>query len=197
MVREQLRSWWSGCGQNLYGIGSVLHIYFNDFADHLDLRRCIRFNTRVLGVEKLVHDQDQGQGWRITAQMTDPEQASQPMTMAYYCKKLIISMRLATNPRPISIKGQEDFGRPILNQAQLGDQANKLAQDPTVNSVMIIGASNIGYDAVYLLALHEKKVEWTIRESGGALWICSLWVFPLATMRFCSWFSPRILGGIR
>ncbi|BDD59258.1 hypothetical protein MAP00_004479 [Monascus purpureus] len=47
---------------NTHVPGSVLHIYFNDFADPLDLRRCIRFNTRVLGVEKLVHDQDQRSG---------------------------------------------------------------------------------------------------------------------------------------
>lgn len=87
-----------------------------------------------------------GQDWRITAQITDLEQASQSMTMAYYCKKFIVSTRLATNPRPISIKGQEDFGRPILNHSQLRDQANKLAQDPTAKSVTIISTCKIGYD---------------------------------------------------
>lgn len=174
--------------------GFVLHKYFNDFADHFDLRRRIKFNTRVVLVEKLQ------QGWKLVAESTGPT----PRSIVYTCDKLIISSGLASNPNPIAIRGQENFGKPIINHAQLRDQAAQMARDPNVKSVTVIGASKTGYDAIHLMASHGKKVEWVIRESGGGgVWMTEPWVNiagkkmqleHLATMRFFSWFSPCIWG---
>ncbi|KAL4778778.1 hypothetical protein BJX76DRAFT_365950 [Aspergillus varians] len=176
--------------------GFVLHKYFNDFADHFDLRRRIRFNTTVLEVEKV------DGGWKIL--VTETAQQQEETQVIYTCDKLIISSGLASNANPISIPGKEDFGRPVLNHSELRDRAAALAEDPNVKSVTVVGASKTGYDAVFLMAAHGKKVEWVIRESGGgAVWMAEPWVDlgglkvrleHMATMRFFSWFSPCTWG---
>ncbi|KAJ5594837.1 uncharacterized protein N7459_001045 [Penicillium hispanicum] len=175
--------------------GFVLNRYFNDFADHFDLRRRIKFNTRVMVVEKLP------QGWKLMAELKDSTRSA---PLLYTCDKLIVSSGLASNPNPISLAGQRDFGKPVINHAQLRDEAAQLAQDPTVNQVAVVGASKTGYDAVQLMASHGKKVQWIIRESGGgAVWMAPPWVKVggrlmqlehLATTRFFSWLSPCIWG---
>lgn len=177
----------------------VLHQYFNDFADHFDIKRRIRFNTRVLEVERL-----DPQGWRLKTECALPDDQGPQTVTSYVCEKLILGTGLESDPRPMAFKGHEDFGRPVLTHAHLKDDAVKLAEDPNVDTVTVVGASKSGYDAVFILASRGKKVEWVIRESGGgAVWMCSPWVpigigrrvvmvmlEHLATMRFCSWFSP-------
>lgn len=173
--------------------GSVLHKYFNDFADHFDLRRRIRFNTVVLEVEKLDN------GWKLYTEGTDGF-----APVVYTCQKLIVSSGLSSSPNPINIRGAEDFDRPLINHTQLRSEGAKIAQDPNVDSVTVVGASKTGYDVVHLMASNGKKVDWVIRESGGGgVWMTSPWApFAgsitklefLATMRFFTWFSPCIFG---
>ncbi|KAF9890675.1 hypothetical protein FE257_005541 [Aspergillus nanangensis] len=169
--------------------GFVLHKYLNDFAEHFDLRRRIRFNTEVVEVEKLASG-----SWKVTTGSAH----------TYSCRKLIISPGLSSNPNPIKIRGISDFGKPVINHAQLREEGTRIAQDPAVTSVTVVGASKTGYDAVHLMASNGKKVDWVIRESGGgAVWMTSPWV-PfrgaitklefLATMRYFTWFSPCVWG---
>ncbi|KKK23200.1 hypothetical protein P175DRAFT_0471367 [Aspergillus ochraceoroseus IBT 24754] len=181
-----------GVKDNAHIPGFVLHQYFNDFADHFDLRRRIHFNTRVFEAEKLET------GWKLNADTSDGR------SIVYSCDKLIVCSGLASNPNPITMRGQDEFGKPVLNHCQLREQAAKIAEDPNAESVTVVGASKTGYDAVHLMASHGKKVEWIIRESGGGgVWMTLPWVNlglgetkleDLATCRFFTWFSPCIWG---
>ncbi|KAL4897633.1 hypothetical protein BDV59DRAFT_190563 [Aspergillus ambiguus] len=176
--------------------GYTLHGYLNDFADHFDLRRRIRFNTRALEVHKL------DSGWKVWVENTNGTE--QTRLIQYTCNKLIVSSGLSSTPNTIKINGKEDFQRPIIDHTQLRSEGSRIAQDPTVKSVTVVGASKTGYDVVHLMASNGKKVDWVIRESGGgAVWMSSPWVpFAgsitklelLATMRFFTWFSPCIWG---
>ncbi|KAH7169976.1 hypothetical protein EDB81DRAFT_150410 [Dactylonectria macrodidyma] len=177
--------------------GSVLHTYLTDFATHFDILRRIKFETHVQEITKLE------KGWMITAK--DLETGDSPATpVIYRCNKLIVSSGLASTPNPVSIPGQETFGKPILNHGQLKEEGRRVAEDPSVKSVTIVGASKTGYDTVQLMASHGKQVDWIIRESGGGpVWMSPPWVNMgpfrvmlehLATMRFFSWFSPCIWG---
>ncbi|KAI9376131.1 FAD/NAD(P)-binding domain-containing protein [Aspergillus egyptiacus] len=174
--------------------GYTLHRYLNDFAGDFDLRRRIRFNTRVTSAEKLDH------GWRLCAESTDTECSR----IQFICEKLIVSSGLASTPNPVKITGKEDFGRPVINHTQLRTEGARIAEDPNVKTVTVVGASKTGYDVVHLMASHGKKVDWIIRKSGGGgVWMTSPWVpFAgsltklelLATMRFFTWFSPCVWG---
>ncbi|GLB06363.1 hypothetical protein AtubIFM57258_001666 [Aspergillus tubingensis] len=167
--------------------GYALKQYFSDFIDHFDLRRRTRFHTCVHTVEK-----------------ADGFWALHTDSVLYKCSKLIMSPGLFSTPNEFSIPGQQSFERPIMNHSQLGTTGALLANDPAVKSVTVIGASKYGYDAVYLMASHGKRVEWIIRESGGgAVWMALPWLWfgpwrlkleGLTTTRFITWFSPCIWG---
>lgn len=175
--------------------GSVLHKYLTDFAHHFDIFRRIQFQTEVLEVEKTAT------GWRIP---TIVRSSGNDTPITYTCSKLIVCSGLASTPNPVNIAGKEEFGKPVLNHGQLKVEANAVADDPTVETVTVVGASKTGYDTVQLMASRGKKVNWIIRESGGgAVWMSSPWVpigpwkvmlEHLATMRFLTWFSPCIWG---
>lgn len=91
-----------------------------------------------------------------------------------------------------------------MSHSQLGTKGALLAKDPAVKSVTVVGASKYGYDAVYLMASHGKRVEWINRKSGGgAMWMALPWLWfgpwrlkleSLTTRRIISWFSPCIWG---
>ena len=190
-------------GVSKYGVpegqhipGRVMYEYLKDYAQHFDILRLVRFHTDVKEIEKLED------GWKITAVNTETDGSAKDQI--YRCRKLIMCNGLASTPRAISIPGQEDFDRPIFNHGGLRDQAPAVAKDPEVKTVTVVGASKIGYDAVYLFASHGKKVEWIVRESGGgAVWMSPPWI-PLGpwmvmlehvvTTRFFTWFSPCIWG---
>ncbi|KAJ5397846.1 hypothetical protein N7509_005959 [Penicillium cosmopolitanum] len=173
--------------------GAALHSYLNDFADKFDIRRRISFNTQVLEIEKL------GQGWRLTTQTSDSSSS-----IMYTCDKLIISSGLSSTPNPVNIRGIDEFERPVINHAQLRGKGERIAHDPNVNTVTVMGASKTGYDVVHMMASNHKKVHWVIRESGGGgVWMASPWakfagvktkLELLATTRFFTWFSPCIFG---
>ncbi|GKZ79520.1 hypothetical protein AnigIFM56816_003719 [Aspergillus niger] len=173
--------------------GHVLHRYLNDFADHFDIRRRIHFGIQVLEIEKL------SQGWRL---VTDTSNSI--LTVVYTCQKLIMATGLSSTANPINIRGVEEFGRPVINHVQLREEGARIAQDPNIKTVTVVGASKTGYDVVQLMASNGKKVDWVIRESGGgAVWMASPWAkFAgaktklefLVTMRFFTWFSPCIFG---
>ncbi|PWY88762.1 dimethylaniline monooxygenase [Aspergillus sclerotioniger CBS 115572] len=173
--------------------GHVLKQYFSDFADHFDLRRRVRFNTHVHTIAKV------DGYWKVQAQTIDERDET-----LYTCNKLIMCTGLSSTPNSISIPGQKDFGKPILNHTRLGIEGASLACDPAVKSVTVIGASKYGYDAVYMMASHGKRVEWINRKSGGGAVLMALpWVWfgrwrvkleGLTTTRFVTWFSPCIWG---
>lgn len=173
--------------------GSILHSYLNDFADHFDLRRRIRFNTQVLEVEKI------DQSWRLSIGTTDS-----PSGIEYICEKIIICSGLSSTPNPVNIRGSDEFEKPIITHSQLREEGARIAHDPAVETVTVVGASKTGYDVVQMMASNHKKVNWVIRESGGGgVWMASPWakfvgvktkLELLATMRFFTWFSPCVFG---
>ncbi|PYH96702.1 dimethylaniline monooxygenase [Aspergillus ellipticus CBS 707.79] len=180
--------------ENAHISGDVLKQYFSDFADHFDLRRRISFNTLVQRVAKM-----EG-GWRLEAEdLEDPNRS-----VMYTCAKLIMCTGLFSKPNDVSIPGQLDFGKPVMNHSRLGTDGALLAHNPEVKSVTVIGTSKYGHDIVYMMASHGKRVNWINRKSGGgAVWMSLPWVWlgrwqakieDLTTTRFVSWFSPCIWG---
>jgi cation diffusion facilitator CzcD-associated flavoprotein CzcO len=176
--------------------GRVMYQYLKDYAEHFDIYRLIRFHVDVEEIEK------RDDGWKISTKKTCAN--GDTVDEVYECKKLIMCNGLASTPRPISIPGMEDFDRPLFNHGGLADKAPTVAKDPDVKHVTVIGASKIGYDAVYLFASHGKTVDWIVRESGGgAVWMSPPWI-PLGpwtvmlehvvTTRFFTWFSPCVWG---
>lgn len=175
--------------------GLVLYKYFTDFAIEFDILPRIRFKINIRTIEKV------DSTWSLIG---EDHSGDKPVPVVYSCEKLIMCTGLASTPNPVSISGREKFGKPVLHHGQLRVEAHKVAADPNVQSVTIVGASKTGYDAVQLMASQGKKVNWIIRESGGGgVWMSPPWVKMgpftvmlehVATMRFFTWFSPCVWG---
>jgi cation diffusion facilitator CzcD-associated flavoprotein CzcO len=175
--------------------GFVLSKYLSDFAVKFNIFPRIRFNINISTIERV------DGGWELIGEEGTGDKF---VAIVYSCKKLIMCTGLASTPNPVSIPGRERFGKPVLHHGQLKIEAHKVAEDPNVESVTIIGASKTGYDAVQLMASRGKQVNWIIRESGGGgVWMSAPWVKVgpftvmlehMATMRFFTWFSPCIWG---
>ncbi|KAL6354018.1 hypothetical protein LRP88_12649 [Fusarium phalaenopsidis] len=71
-------------------------------------------------------------------------------------------------------------------------------------SVTVFGGTKFAWDAVYAYIMAGVKVNWVIRSSGhGPCWMAPAYVTPLkkwleklANIRFLTWFSPCIWGGV-
>lgn len=171
--------------------GRVMYDYLTDYAKHFDILRRIHYLTTVNEIKKL------DDGWEIRTTNSGGEKT-------YRSRKLIMCHGLASRPNPVAMPGNEDFDRPVFNHGALREKGEALANDSNVKSVTVVGASKIGYDAVYMFATHGKKVDWVVRKSGGGpVWMSVPWVpigpwmimlEHMVCMRFFTWFSPCIWG---
>lgn len=175
--------------------GRAMYDYLTSYAKHFDILRRIHCLVTVDEIEKLDN------GWLLSTTKNDGNGSAQK---TYRSRKLIMCHGLASRPNPVNLAGHETFDRPVFNHGALREKGEALANEQNVNSVTVVGASKIGYDAVYMFATHGKKVDWVVRKSGGGpVWMSTPWVKlgpwmvmleHVACMRFFTWFSPCIWG---
>lgn len=182
-------------GQHIPGI--TMHNYLTDYANHHDLVRRIKFQTRVVEIEKL-----DDKSWKVLVQETATDGTVKDVI--YSCKKIVAGTGLSSTPNPVSITGMEDFGKTILSATQLKERTPALIKTSSVETVTVLGGSKTAYDSVFTLASAGKKVDWVIRKSGiGPLWMTPEFIsigpfkikpVMLVSKRFVTWFSPCVWG---
>ncbi len=123
--------------------------YFSDFADHFDLRRHYRFNTRVQRVEPL--DQTPASPWRVTVQHADGSEHS-----ADY-KGVVIANGTLAEPNMPRFEGR--FDGELLHTA-----AYKHAEQFKDKRVLIIGAGNSGCDIAVDAVHYAASVDISVRR---------------------------------
>ena len=176
--------------------GHVLHKYFQKYAEHFDLYRRIRFNSKVESAER----RDSG-GWIIKFSYSGGvgDGSRNGENNPILARKLVISTGLTSEPFVPSITGSESFNAPIFHAKYLRKYADETSK---AKNVVILGGSKSAYDAAYAHASAGVTVHWVIRESGfGPGWIAPAYVTPLKKkleqlvgVRFLTWFSPCIWG---
>lgn len=170
--------------------GSVLHNYFEKYAEHFDIYRRIRFNTKVESADR----RDNG-GWILSFTRSDGT-GERNQLLAH---KLVISTGLTSEPFVPNLAGSDSFDAPIYHAKYLHERTKETFK---ANNVVIIGGSKSAYDAAYAHASAGVQVDWVIRESGhGPGWMSPALVTPLKKkleqlvgVRFLTWFSPCIWG---
>ncbi|KAI8692453.1 hypothetical protein NCS56_00002100 [Fusarium sp. Ph1] len=136
----------------------------------------IRVKTKVLVAE---HQDTAEGGWVLTVASSKKEETK------VCARRLIIATGLTSEAFLPHFDGQEDT-----------IQAGK--------SVTVFGGTKFAWDAVYAYIMAGVKVNWVIRSSGhGPCWMAPAYVTPLkkwleklANIRFLTWFSPCIWGGV-
>jgi len=178
--------------------GKVVHDYLAEYAKHWNIDHRIRFESKVLDADKV--EGEKRSGWQLTVQTPN-------RTYTLFTEKLIVATGLTSQPQPMHVKGQETFNAPIINVANLANDAPHVVQDFNAQHVIVFGGSKSAYDAVYMFASHGKDVDWVIRKSGhGPAWMAGthivigplgkFWLESLTTRRILAWFSPCLWGGL-
>lgn len=170
--------------------GAVLHNYFQKYAEHFDIYRRVRFNSKVESAER----RDSG-GWIVRRAQNGRVSEEKPIL----AHKLVISTGLTSEPFVPSVAGSESFDAPIFHAKYLHDRTKETFK---ASNVVIMGGSKSAYDAAYAHASAGVHVDWVIRESGhGPGWMAPALVTPLKKklellvgVRFLTWFSPCIWG---
>ena len=165
--------------------GEVMHRYIKAYAERFDLLLLIDFESPVVEIWKL---QDIG-GWNVKLRSGTSVQGW----------KLIIATGVTNVPNRPQLSGHDEFGGPIMHSAELGMQATALTDNPSAETIAVLGGGKSAYDAVHLAGKAGKRVEWIILKSGkGPNWVCPAHTMgplqvvreKLAARRFLSFFSP-------
>ncbi|KAI9872575.1 MAG: hypothetical protein M1823_008137, partial [Watsoniomyces obsoletus] len=129
--------------------GEAMHEFFKQYAQRFDVFRRIDFETQVLEITRLEHQQ----GWNLKVQKPSGQEDLQT-------RKLIIATGVTNQPHRPHIEGAENFDGPIVHSAELGKQSGIIVKDPEIKTVVVLGGGKSAYDAVFLAAMAGKEVEW-------------------------------------
>ena len=180
--------------------GSVMHDYLCDYAEHFDLIRRIRLNTKVVSAEEV----DGSWVLRIVTRQPSIVEETRQSECTITCDKLIIATGLTCAPVRMSIPGSSTFTRPIVNFSTMASAAPQLLKDPSVQHITIYGGSKSAHDCVYLFATAGKRITWVIRQSGhGPAYMAPshiylgplrCWLEKLTSTRWLTMMSPCLWG---
>jgi hypothetical protein len=123
--------------------------YFSDFADHFDLRRHYRFNTRVQRVEPV--NDTPGTPWRVTVMHADGSEHS-----AVY-KGVVIANGTLAEPNMPRFEG-------CFDGELLHTSAYKHAEQFKGKRVLIVGAGNSGCDIAVDAVHFAASVDISVRR---------------------------------
>ncbi|KAF4627390.1 hypothetical protein G7Y89_g10764 [Cudoniella acicularis] len=186
----------AGVGVTKRGLlsGEALSAYVCKYAEHFDLTRRVRLETRVL--RAINSDLNAEEIWVLQIRnVGNAEGEVESIT----CTKLIIATGQASQPHTPTFLGVEKFKKPIIHAASLAEASMSLLLQPTIKHVTVLGGSKSAHDAVYLCATTGKKVTWVIRKNGrGVMPMAKLfapmgpwniWLEGLLMARPSTWFG--------
>lgn len=168
--------------------GAVLHRYLTDYAKKFGVFSRIQFDTKA---ETL---QPSGAGWSLSVS-SDGEQRT------LKTKKIIIATGLTSQPNFPVYPGAETFEAPYFHVKDFCRNAETVK---TAQNVVVVGGAKSAIDTAYAYADNGAHVDMVIRKNGnGPIWISYPWVLggkkrleKLLSVRFLTWFSPCIFGGL-
>lgn len=141
--------------QDLY-MSKCMAQYLDKYVDqHVysgkSLRDRIRFGVAVDKLDKIAS------GW--TVEYTGVEK---PQTVA--TRKVIVATGATSVPQMPDLKGQDDFGGPIVHTLDYG--RSKIFNRNDIQSIAVLGGGKSAADMVYENVKAGRKVNWIIRKSG-------------------------------
>jgi len=175
--------------------GEALYTYLYKYAEHFDLLRRTRLNTKV---KRATNDElDATRAWVL--ELTSTDGTAEKAERLVICSKLIIATGQASQPLCPSFPGMAAFKKPIIHSVKLGTAGQTLVSDASVAHVTVFGGSKSAHDAVYMFATAGKHVTWLTRRTGrGAMPMANpytqigpwkVWLEGLLMTRSLSWFG--------
>lgn len=159
--------------------------------DHIYAGRSIRdrilFNSSVDNVIRTTEQEEPGVEWTIVYNTNQKIRTS----------KLIDATGMTSQPSIPNIPGSSEFKGRSLHHKSWGQEQPDLLNDPSIQSICIIGGAKSAADVAYACAKApgERKVHWIIREDGNGP--SAFFAAPAMTDRYANsneGFYNRFLG---
>ncbi|XP_071476242.1 flavin-containing monooxygenase 5-like [Diadema antillarum] len=138
--------------------GEDVFKYYVDYANHFDLWKKIRFNTRVIRVEKADDFEKTGR-WIVRSQCKDEDVKTEVFDAVMVCSGFYSSGFIPEYPGLAEFKGQ------VLHTCQF-----RRGSDFKDKTVLVVGAGHSAGDVAVLCADHAKKVFISLRKGA--------WIIP-------------------
>jgi cation diffusion facilitator CzcD-associated flavoprotein CzcO len=134
--------------------GHVMHEYLTAYAEHFNLIRRTRFDTKVESAEYKM-----GGGWLIkTKSPPKDDHASRHDDVS--AKRLIVATGMTSEAFLPSFEGSKTFDAPLFHTKDFLNYESTLE---TAKNVVVFGGTKSAWDAVYAYAMKGVKVHWVIR----------------------------------
>ncbi|KAK7562383.1 hypothetical protein IWX91DRAFT_271063 [Phyllosticta citricarpa] len=174
--------------------GDAVRRYLEDYANHFDLARRCRFNSKLEEAEDLQED-----GWLLRVAV-GPADASKE-TRLIHAAKMTVCIGVTSEPKLPTFPGQENYTGDLFHSRDFGPKRHLLNPEKT-KSVAVFAGNKSAYDVVWAFANAGIKVQWILRESGhGACWMSPTRLTPLKVLaeslimtRMITWMFPCIWG---
>ncbi|KAK8152908.1 hypothetical protein BKA80DRAFT_210944, partial [Phyllosticta citrichinensis] len=175
--------------------GDAVRRYLEDYANHFDLARRCRFNSKLEEAEDL-----QEEGWLLKVAV-GPSDSTTKKTSIIHAARMTVCIGVTSEPKLPTFPGQENYTGNLLHSRDFGPQRHILNKEKT-RSVAVFAGNKSAYDVVWACANAGIKVEWIMRESGhGACWMGPTRMTPLKVLaeslimtRMITWMFPCIWG---
>lgn len=141
--------------------GNQMHVYLEKFANHFDLKRHIRLDTKVVRARE-DGSANGGADWTLECESRDGESMS-PVK----CNKLVMATGSYSSPYRPPLKGFSSFKGPVVHTYDLGRAAPAIVDDEKVKNVVVMGGAKSSHDAVYMFASAGKHVDWILPSRGA------------------------------
>ncbi|KAK7525847.1 uncharacterized protein IWZ02DRAFT_373666 [Phyllosticta citriasiana] len=174
--------------------GDAVRRYLEDYANHFDLARRCRFNSKLEEAEDLQED-----GWLLRVAV-GPADASKE-TRLIHAAKMTVCIGVTSEPKLPTFPGQENYTGDLFHSREFGPKRHLLNPEKT-KSVAVFAGNKSAYDVVWAFANAGIKVQWILRQSGhGACWMGPTRLTPLKVLaeslimtRMITWMFPCIWG---
>ncbi|KAF7188126.1 FAD-dependent monooxygenase DEP4 [Pseudocercospora fuligena] len=137
--------------------GTAVNRYLEQYSTVFNLQKRMLLNTTVHSVQR---ENETGQ-WKLEVLSTNT------LRTTIRCLKLIVATGLTSTPNLPELD-RHLYQRPHFHSKDLGlPTTQDVLTGPKVGRVTVYGGSKSAFEAVYLLYLAGKSVDWIIRPDGG------------------------------
>ncbi|KAG0651626.1 FAD-dependent monooxygenase DEP4 [Hyphodiscus hymeniophilus] len=134
-----------------------VHEYLEAYVDKFDLRKRLRLDTSVSGIEKLAEGQ-----WKLEVGDADERNGRREVLT---CDKLIVATGTSSTPSFPHGIDWSSFEGPVMHSKEVGTK-HELLTSNNIKRVTVVGGNKSAVDVVNLCALAGKEVDWVIRKEG-------------------------------
>lgn len=140
--------------------GEVIARYFHQYAEEHELMKRTELGAKVMMAEKTQ------EGWKLQLETAsdklgfldakEPGNFRLPAQRYITCSKLVVATGLTSAPRPLTIKGSNNFEATVIDFGDCAHKTRGICKNKSIYNVVVYGGGKASHDIVYMMATYGK-----------------------------------------